>query len=48
MANLAELEPRGREILRQEQKTYEEANPKSRAEFERSVRVLPGGVTRTL
>jgi len=48
MVNLAELERRGREILRQEQKAYEEANPKSRAEFERSLRVLPGGVTRSL
>jgi glutamate-1-semialdehyde 2,1-aminomutase len=48
VANLVELEQRGREILRHEQKAYEAANPKSRAEFERSLRVLPGGVTRSL
>ena len=48
MANLAEFETRGREILRQEQKAYEAVNPKSRVEFERSLRVLPGGVTRGL
>ncbi|HWU37700.1 MAG TPA: aspartate aminotransferase family protein [Candidatus Acidoferrum sp.] len=43
-----ELEPRAQEILGREQKTYEVANPKSREAFQRSIRVLPGGVTRTL
>lgn len=48
MASLAELEIRAREILGGEQKTYEAANPKSREAFQQSIRVLPGGVTRTL
>ena len=43
-----ELEPRAQEILGREQKAYEVANPKSREAFQRSIRVLPGGVTRTL
>lgn len=48
MATLAELEPRAREILAREQAAYEAANPKSRDAYERSCRVLPGGVSRTL
>jgi len=48
MATLAELEARAREILAREQATYEAANPKSRDAYERSCRVLPGGVSRTL
>jgi glutamate-1-semialdehyde 2,1-aminomutase len=48
MANLAELEPRAGDILEREQKAYEAANPKSREAFRQSLRVLPGGVTRTL
>lgn len=48
MASLAELEPRAQEILGREQKAYERANSKSREAFHRSIRVLPGGVTRTL
>lgn len=48
MSRLAELESRAREILRREQKQFEERNPKSRAAYERSRRVLPGGVSRTL
>jgi glutamate-1-semialdehyde 2,1-aminomutase len=48
MANLAELEPRAGEILEREQKAYEAANPKSREAFHQSLRVLPGGVTRSL
>jgi glutamate-1-semialdehyde 2,1-aminomutase len=48
MTSLAELEPRAQEILGREQKAYEAANPKSREAFHRSLRVLPGGVTRTL
>ena len=48
MASLAELELRAQEILGREQKAYEAANPKSREAFQRSIRVLPGGVTRTL
>jgi glutamate-1-semialdehyde 2,1-aminomutase len=48
MASLAELELRGQEILGREQKAYEAANPKSREAFQHSIRVLPGGVTRTL
>lgn len=48
MPTLKELEPRAQEIVTQEQKTYEAKNPKSRAAYERSSRVLPGGVSRTL
>ncbi len=48
MASLAELENRAQEILGREQKAYETANPKSHEAFQRSIRVLPGGVTRTL
>jgi len=48
MASLAELEPRAQEILGREQKAYEAANPRSREAFQRSLRVLPGGVTRAL
>ncbi|MFI5338457.1 MAG: aspartate aminotransferase family protein [Candidatus Methylomirabilales bacterium] len=48
MASLAERELRAQEILGREQKAYEAANPKSREAFQRSIRVLPGGVTRTL
>jgi glutamate-1-semialdehyde 2,1-aminomutase len=48
MANLSELELRAHEILAREQRTYEEQNPRSRAAYERSRRVLPGGVSRTL
>jgi glutamate-1-semialdehyde 2,1-aminomutase len=48
MRNLAEREPRAREILGREQKAYETANPKSRELYQRSARVLPGGVTRAL
>ncbi len=48
MATLKELEPRGKEILETEQKRYEERNPRSREAYQRSCRVLPGGVSRTL
>ena len=48
MATVKELEPRAKEILAQEQRAYEEKNPRSRAAFERSSRVLPGGVSRIL
>lgn len=48
MLNLGEIEPRAQEILGRERKAYEAANPKSRDAFQRSIRVLPGGVTRTL
>ena len=48
MVSLAELEPRAQEILGREQKAYEAANPKSRDAFQKSIRVLPGGVTRAL
>ncbi len=48
MGNLADLEPRAREILGREQKAYEAANPRSREAFRQSLRVLPGGVTRAL
>jgi len=48
MGSLAELEIRGREILGREQEAYTAANPMSRDAFQRSLRVLPGGVTRTL
>jgi glutamate-1-semialdehyde 2,1-aminomutase len=48
MASLTELEPRALEILKREQQAYEGANSKSREAFRQSLRVLPGGVTRTL
>lgn len=48
MATLKELEPKAKEILAREQKVYEEKNQKSREAYERSCRVLPGGVSRTL
>ena len=48
MATVQELEPKAREILLREQRSYEERNPKSRAAHERSSRVLPGGVSRIL
>ena len=48
MATLKELEPRAREILAREQRVYEEKNNRSREAYERSCRVLPGGVSRTL
>jgi glutamate-1-semialdehyde 2,1-aminomutase len=48
MRNLPELDPRAREILAREQKAYEAANPRSREFYQRSARVLPGGVTRAL
>ncbi len=48
MAALAELEPRARQILERERVVYEASNPRSREAFERSCRVLPGGVSRTL
>jgi len=48
MATLKNLEPRAKEMLAQEQRRYEEKNPKSRAAYKRSSRVLPGGVSRIL
>jgi len=48
MAKLRELEPKAAQILAREQATYERSNPKSKEAFERSCRVLPGGVSRTL
>ena len=48
MAALKELEPRANEILACEQAVYTKNNPMSRAAFDRSCRVLPGGVSRTL
>lgn len=48
MATLAELEPKAKQILERERATYEASNPKSKEAFERSCRVLPGGVSRTL
>jgi glutamate-1-semialdehyde 2,1-aminomutase len=48
MATLRELEPRANEILVRERQEYERSNPKSKEAFERSCRVLPGGVSRTL
>ena len=48
MPTLRDLEPRAKEILASERVTYERGNPRSREAFERSCRVLPGGVSRTL
>jgi glutamate-1-semialdehyde 2,1-aminomutase len=48
MATLRDLEPTAKEILKQERAVYEKSNPKSREAFERSCRVLPGGVSRAL
>ena len=48
MATLRELEPRAKEILEQDRAEYERSNPKSKEAFQRSCRVLPGGVSRTL
>ncbi len=48
MATLRELEPKAKEILAKEQRSYEEKNPGSREAYQRSCRVLPGGVSRTL
>ena len=48
MAMLQALEPRAKEVLAKEQAAYEKRNPKSREAYERSSRVLPGGVSRTL
>ena len=45
---LKKLESKAREILTTEQATYLAQNPQSRAAYEKSCRVLPGGVTRTL
>ncbi len=48
MTMLRELEPKAKEILERERTAYEKSNPKSKQAFERSCRVLPGGVSRTL
>lgn len=48
MATLKDLEPRAKEILAKEERVYEAKNRKSREAYERSCRVLPGGVSRTL
>jgi glutamate-1-semialdehyde 2,1-aminomutase len=48
MSTLKELEPRAGEILAREQAAYERNNPKSSEAYERSCRVLPGGVSRIL
>ncbi len=48
MRRLSELEPCAQAILAREREVYAARNPRSRAAFERSCRVLPGGVTRTL
>ena len=48
MPTLRDLEPRAKEILASEEAAYERGNPRSREAFERSCRVLPGGVSRTL
>jgi glutamate-1-semialdehyde 2,1-aminomutase len=48
MGKLKEMEPKAKEILARERAAYERSNPKSREAFERSCRVLPGGVSRTL
>ena len=48
MGTLKELEPKAAEVLACEQAAYERSNPKSKEAFERSCRVLPGGVSRTL
>jgi glutamate-1-semialdehyde 2,1-aminomutase len=48
MSTFQEFERKARTILSQEQATYERSNPQSKAAYERSVRVLPGGVSRTL
>ncbi len=48
MATLSDLEPKAEEILARERAAYEQSNPKSKVAFERSCRVLPGGVSRTL
>ncbi|MFB3816925.1 MAG: aspartate aminotransferase family protein [Candidatus Methylomirabilales bacterium] len=48
MPTVSQLEPKAREILAREYGTYERENPKSRQAFERSRRVLPGGVSRGL
>ncbi len=48
MRSMAELEGRAREILAREETTYAQKNARSRAAYQRSRRVLPGGVTRTL
>ena len=44
MLTLQELEPRAKEMLAKEQHSYEQKNPKSREAYQRSCRVLPGGV----
>lgn len=48
MATLRELEGRAQGILEAERTAYERQNPRSREAYERSRRVLPGGVSRTL
>jgi glutamate-1-semialdehyde 2,1-aminomutase len=48
MGMLKKLEPKAAEILAREQAAYERSNQKSKEAFERSCRVLPGGVSRTL
>jgi glutamate-1-semialdehyde 2,1-aminomutase len=48
MGTLKELEPKAQEILVREQAAYTQCNAISREAFERSCRVLPGGVSRTL
>ncbi len=48
MATLRELEPRAQEILAREQRVYEQSNPRSKEAYQRSRRVLPGGVSRGL
>ena len=48
MERLKELESKATEILAREQAAYERANSRSKEAFERSRRVLPGGVSRTL
>ena len=48
MPTLRDLELKAKEILAREQAVYERSNPKSKEAFERSCRVLPGGVSRTL
>ena len=48
MGILQEFERKANTILTQEQAAYERNNPKSKAAYARSSRVLPGGVSRTL
>jgi len=48
MGTLSALEPKANQILACEQAAYTTNNPASRDAFDRSCRVLPGGVSRTL